>query len=162
MVLSLAIVVGSFFAVLIVIVWKGLPGLTLSMITQTPKGGFYLGGEGGILNAIVGSLYLGIASTAIAIVISIPTALALQKEYLGKTRAAFYIRLALDVLWGIPSIVYGAFGFIIMMYMGLCASLLGGIIILTILQLPVMIKSYGRSDRYGSGRTERGVIYIRC
>ena len=89
MVLSLAIVVGSLFAVLIVIVWKGLPGLTLSMITQTPKGGFYLGGEGGILNAIVGSLCLGIASTAIATVISIPIALALQKEYLGKTRAAF-------------------------------------------------------------------------
>lgn len=141
MILSLAIVVSSFFAVLVIIIWNGLPGLTLSMITQTPKGSFYLGGEGGILNAIVGSLYLGIASTAIATVISVPAALSLQKEYLGKTKAAFYIRLALDVLWGTPSIVYGAFGFIVMIYMGLGASLLGGIIILTMLQLPVMIRA---------------------
>lgn len=141
MVLSLAIVVSSFFAVLVVIIWNGLPGLTLSMITQTPKGSFYLGGEGGILNAIVGSLYLGIASTAIATVISVPAALSLQKEYLGKTRAAFYIRLALDVLWGTPSIVYGAFGFIVMLYIGLGTSLLSGIIILTLLQLPVMIRA---------------------
>lgn len=141
MVLSLAIVVSSFFAVLVVIVWNGLPGLTFSMITETPQGSFYLGGEGGILNAIVGSLYLGLASTALATVISLPAALALQKEYLGKTRAAFYIRLALDVLWGTPSIVYGAFGFIVMLYLGLGASLLGGIIILTLLQLPVMIRA---------------------
>lgn len=141
MVLSLTIVVSSFFAVLVVIVWNGLPGLTFSMITETPQGSFYLGGEGGILNAIVGSLYLGLASTALATVISLPAALALQKEYLGKTRAAFYIRLALDVLWGTPSIVYGAFGFIVMLYLGLGASLLGGIIILTLLQLPVMIRA---------------------
>lgn len=141
MILSLAIVVSSFFAVLVVIVWNGLPGLTLSMITETPEGSFYLGGEGGILNAIVGSLYLGIASTALATVISVPASLSLQKEYLGKTRAAFYIRLALDVLWGTPSIVYGAFGFIVMIYLGLGASLLGGIIILTLLQLPVMIRA---------------------
>src|SRR5512133_1931791 len=141
MLLSLAIVVSSFFAVLIVIVWNGLPGLTFSMITETPQGSFYLGGEGGILNAIVGSLYLGLASTALATVISVPAALSLQKEYLGKTRAAFYIRLALDVLWGTPSIVYGAFGFIVMIYLRLCASLLGGIIILTLLQLPVMVRA---------------------
>lgn len=141
MILSLAIVVSSFFAVLVVIVWKGLPGLTLSMITKTPQGDFYLGGGGGILNAIVGSLYLGLASTAIAMVISVPASLSLQKEYLGKTKAAFYIRLALDVLWGIPSIVYGAFGFIVMIYMGLGVSLLNGIIILTMLQLPVMIRA---------------------
>lgn len=141
MILSLTIVVSSFFAVLIVIVWNGLPGLTLSMITETPQGSFYLGGEGGILNAIVGSLYLGIASTTLATVISVPAALSLQKEYLGKTRAAFYVRLALDVLWGTPSIVYGAFGFIVMMHLGLGASLLGGIIILTLLQLPVMIRA---------------------
>lgn len=141
MALSLAIVVSSFFAVLAVIVWNGLPGLTLSMITLTPQGSFYLGGEGGMLNAIVGSLYLGIASTAIATVISVPAALSLQKEYLGKTRIAFYIRLALDVLWGTPSIVYGAFGFIVMIYLGLGASLIGGIIVLTLLQLPVMIRA---------------------
>jgi phosphate transport system permease protein len=141
MILSLAVVVGSLFIVVAVIVWNGLPALSLSMITQTPKGGFYLGKEGGILNAIVGSLYLAFGSLILALMISLPAALALQKDYIGKTRLAYYIRLSLDVLWGTPSIVYGAFGFIIMLYLGMRASLLGGIIVLTILQLPIMIRS---------------------
>lgn len=138
---SLAVVVGSLFIVVAVIVWNGLPALSLAMITQTPKGGYYLGKEGGILNAIVGSLYLAFGSLILAFMISLPAALALQKDYIGKTKAAYYIRLSLDVLWGTPSIVYGAFGFIIMLYLGMRASLLGGIIVLTILQLPIMIRS---------------------
>jgi phosphate transport system permease protein len=141
MITSLAIVIGSLFLVIAVVVWNGAPALSLSMITQTPKGGYYLGKEGGILNAIVGSLYLAFGSMLLALVISLPAALSLQKDYIGKTKAAYYVRLSLDVLWGTPSIVYGAFGFIIMLYLGMRASLLGGIIVLTLLQLPIMIRA---------------------
>ncbi len=141
MILSLAVVVGSLFVVLAVIIWNGVPALSLSMITQTPKGGYYLGKEGGILNAIVGSLYLAFGSLILALMISLPAALALQKDYIGKTKTAYYIRLSIDVLWGTPSIVYGAFGFIIMLYLGIRASLLGGIIVLTILELPILIRA---------------------
>ncbi len=141
MLLSLAVVVGSLFMVLAVIIWNGAPSLSISMITQTPKGGYYLGKEGGILNAIVGSLYLAFGSLILALAISLPAALALQKDYIGKTKAAYYIRLSIDVLWGTPSIVYGAFGFIVMLYLGVRASLLGGIIVLTILELPIMIRA---------------------
>lgn len=141
MILSLAIVVGSLFMVIAVIIWNGAQSLSISMITQTPKGGYYLGKEGGILNAIMGSLYLGFGSVILAFIISLPAALSLQTDYIGKTRLAYYIRLSLDVLWGTPSIVYGAFGFIVMLYFGMRASLLGGIIVLTILQLPIMIRS---------------------
>jgi phosphate transport system permease protein len=49
-------------------------------------------------------------------------------------------RLALDVLWGVPSIVYGAFGFIIMLALGMRASLLGGIITLAFLELPLFVQ----------------------
>ena len=139
MLASLAIVLGSLFAVVVLIVRNGLPALSWSMITQAPEGGYYLGKEGGVLNAIVGSLYLGLFSTALAFVISLPAALALQKDYLKNTRAAYVIRLALDVLWGTPSIVYGAFGFTVMLYLGMRASLLGGILVLMLLQLPIMI-----------------------
>lgn len=119
MLTSLAIVIGSFFLVVAVIIWNGAPALSISMITQTPKGGYYLGKEGGILNAIVGSLYLAFGSVILALIISLPAALSLQKDYIGKTKLAYYIRLSLDVLWGTPSIVYGAFGFIIMLYLGI-------------------------------------------
>ncbi len=141
MLTSLAIVIGSLFLVIAVVVWNGAPALSLSMIIQTPKGGYYLGKEGGILNAIVGSLYLAFGSMLLALIISLPAALSLQKDYIGKTKAAYYVRLSLDVLWGTPSIVYGAFGFIVMLYLGMRASLLGGIIVLTLLQLPIMIRA---------------------
>lgn len=141
MIASTFTVVGSLFALFATIILKGAPALSLSMITQTPQGGYYLGKEGGILNAIVGSLYLGIGATVLALLIALPVALFLQRDYIAKSRFATITRLSLDVLWGVPSIVYGAFGFIIMVYLGIRASLLGGIIVLTLLELPIMIRA---------------------
>ena len=141
MIAATLVVVGSLFALFVVVILKGAPALTLSMITETPKGGYYLGKGGGVLNAIVGSLCLGIGATVLALIISLPVALFLQKDYIGRSRLAAVTRLSLDVLWGVPSIVYGAFGFIIMVYLGIRASLLGGIIVLTLLELPIMIRA---------------------
>jgi phosphate transport system permease protein len=140
MVGSIFLILGSLFAVIAVIVYKGIGALSLSMITQTPKGGYYLGKEGGILNAIVGSLYLAVGATASSVIISLPIAFSLQREYLGP-RLSNLVRLSLDVLWGIPSIIYGVFGFTIMLYCGLRASLLGGIIVLTLLEIPILVRA---------------------
>jgi len=139
MIASTVIVLGSLAAILITVAWRGLPALSLEMLTQTPKGGYYLGKEGGILNAIVGSLYLAGGGTALALVASLPIALYLQL-YAGRSRRAELVRLALDVLWGVPSIVYGAFGFTIMLWLGMRASLLGGIMALALLELPIMAR----------------------
>ena len=141
MIAATCIVIGSVFTVLVIVLIKGAPALNLAMITELPQGGYYLGGEGGILNAIIGSLYLAIGATILSIIIAIPVALFLQREYIGKSRFGSLIRLSLDVLWGVPSIVYGAFGFIIMLYLGLKACLLGGIIALTLLELPIMVRA---------------------
>jgi phosphate transport system permease protein len=110
------------------------------MLITTPKGGFYMGKEGGILNAIVGSLYLAIGATLLSIIFSLPLSLYLQ-TYARRSAWANVVRLALDVLWGIPSIVYGAFGFTLMLAIGLRASLLGGIITLTLLEIPIMTRA---------------------
>lgn len=126
--------------ILFTVLSKGLPYLNLAMITQTPKGGYYLGKEGGILNAILGSIYLAGGGTFIALVISLPIALYLQ-AYARRSRWADITRLVLDVLWGIPSIVYGAFGFIIMLAFGMRASLLGGILALALLEMPIMTRA---------------------
>jgi phosphate transport system permease protein len=139
MLASAAIVLGSLLLILGTVVWRGLPSLNLDMITQTPKGGYYLGKEGGILNAIVGSLYLAIGGTALAMIASLPIAIYLQ-FYATRSSHAEVTRLALDVLWGVPSIVYGAFGFIVMLWLGVRASLLGGIIALAFLELPIMAR----------------------
>jgi phosphate transport system permease protein len=110
------------------------------MLTQTPKGGYYLGKEGGILNAILGSLFLAGGATGLALLIALPIVFYLHL-YVRKTRWAGLVRLALDVLWGVPSIVYGAFGFLLMLMLGMRASMLGGIIALTLLELPIMARA---------------------
>ena len=140
MLLSFLVVAGALVLILGTVLVKGLPALTWQMITQTPKGGYYLGKEGGILNAIIGSLYLAGGGTLLALVFSLPMALYLE-TYAKKSSWGRTVRLALDVLWGIPSIVYGAFGFTLMLSLGLRASLLGGIIALALLELPIMTRA---------------------
>ena len=140
MIASFAIVAGSLGFILLTITVKGLPAMNLAMITQTPKGGFYLGKEGGILNAIIGSLYLATGATLLSMLFSLPLALYLG-TYIRRSRWAETVRLSMDVLWGIPSIVYGAFGFTIMLALGMRASLLGGILVLTLLEIPIMTRA---------------------
>lgn len=140
MLLSTFIVVGSLLAVFAVVILKGVPALNLSMLTEIPKGGYYLGKEGGILNAIVGSLYLASGATCLAFLLSLPIALFLH-EYVWKSKFASFIRSCLDVLWGIPSIVYGAFAFTIMLYLGTRASLFWGIITVALFVLPIMTRA---------------------
>ena len=129
--------------ILVTVIVKGLPALTWDMISQTPKGGFYLGKEGGVLNAIVGSLYLAGGGTLLALVVSMPIVLylAIYARGVNGSRWTSIVRLALDVLWGIPSIVYGAFGFVIMLAIGMRSSLLAGILVLALLELPIMVRA---------------------
>lgn len=134
------VIIGSLLSVLGIVILKGAPALSISMLTQTPKGGYYLGKEGGILNAIVGSLYLTAGATVLAFTLSLPTVLYLH-EYARKSKFASFIRQSLDILWSVPSIIYGATGFTIMIILGMRASLLGGIIALTLLELPIMIRA---------------------
>ncbi len=140
MLLSFLVVAVSLLSILWTVLSRGLPALSWEMISQTPKGGYYLGKEGGILNAILGSLFLAGGGTLVALVVSLPIALFLE-TYVMKTRWARYVRLTMEILWGIPSIVYGAFAFTLMLAIGMRASLLGGIIVLALLEIPIMTRA---------------------
>lgn len=141
MVIATVIILSTLVLILATVIRKGLPAMDLAMITQTPKGGFYLGKEGGVLNAIVGSLYLAGGATLLSIGISLLVVLYLNVYADRHSRLAAFTRFSFDVLWGIPSIVYGAFGFTIMLYLGLRTSLLGGIIAVALLILPMMSRA---------------------
>jgi len=138
---SAAVVSGSLLFILATIVVKGLPALSWAMVSQTSKGGYYLGKEGGILNAIVGSLLLAAGATFLAFLFSLPVVLYLNVYRRRGSRFAVLTRFALDVLWGVPSIVYGAFAFILMVFLGLRASLLAGILAVALLELPIMARA---------------------
>ena len=148
MYLSTAVIIAVLGYILFVIVRRGLPSLNWDMISKVPSGGFYLGKEGGILNAILGSLMLVLGSVVISILISLPVALYINFILKKSSPWANAARFCFDILLGIPSIVYGAFGFMIMVYFGLKASLLGGTIAVSLLIIPILVRSIDEVAAY--------------
>lgn len=128
-------------AILGTILGKGFSSMSWEMLTKTPEGGFYLGGRGGVLNAILGTLYLAGGATVAATFLSLPVALYLNSYRRKDSKLTAMARFSFDVLWGVPSIVYGAFGFTLMLWFGLKTSLLGGIIAVTLVILPCMCRA---------------------
>jgi phosphate transport system permease protein len=128
--------------IIFIIFLKGFNSLSLDMIFKVPKGGYYYGGEGGVLNAIMGSLYIAFGATFIAILIGVPAALYINVHLIRKKRTQNTVRYLLDALWGIPSIVYGSFGFTLMLFLGMNASLLAGIIAVALMITPIMVRTF--------------------
>lgn len=141
MVLATILVSCSFFLIVGTIFYKGVPYMNLDMITKTPGGGFYIGKEGGVLNAIIGSMYIAGGATVLGLIVSIPVAIFINMYMDGKKFLSNSLRMVFDVLFGVPSIVYGAFGFLLMIYFGVRASLLGGIIAVTLLVIPILVRT---------------------
>ncbi|MGC9365254.1 MAG: phosphate ABC transporter permease PstA [Fidelibacterota bacterium] len=139
--LATYLIIAVLLYLIIVILKNGCRALDWDMLSQVPRGGFYFGEEGGILNAIIGSFYLAIGATVLAFLIGLPVALFMNVHLIRHCFWLNRIRFFLDVLWGVPSIVYGAFGFSVMLFLGLRASLLAGILTVTLLIVPIMIRS---------------------
>lgn len=139
--LAVAVSIFAFFIILITIFVKGFPALSFKMIFTVPQGGFYIGEEGGILNAVMGSLYIAGGACILGFLISLPVMLYLHVYLKKNSWLAHAVRLSSDVLFGIPSIVYGAFGFTVMIFFGMKTSLLAGILAVTLLVIPIMIRT---------------------
>jgi len=140
MIASLCIVIGSLVLIFGLVIINGATSLSVEMITQTPTPptpGSPPGG--GILNAIIGSIILALPATGFASLIAIGIALFLQTDFLHP-RVANGIRFMLDVLWGIPSIIYGIFCLMIMIFIGIGSSILVGMIALTMLEIPIITR----------------------
>lgn len=141
MIIATLIVLSSLLLIIYSIISRGLPSLTWEMVSQTPQGGYYFGKGGGVLNAITGSLVLSIFATALALFISIPVVLYINIYAKKNSLFVNFTRLTLDVLFGLPSIVYGAFGFTLMLFFGVKTSLFAGIVTVGFMLIPIMIRS---------------------
>lgn len=130
----LAIIIYSIFE-------KGIRSVSWDMLSKIPSGGYYYGKGGGILNAILGSLALASGATVIAFFVGLPVALYINVFLIRHKKIVGMVRFLLDLVWGIPSIVYGAFGFTLMIFLGLQTSLLAGTITVALFILPIMIRS---------------------
>lgn len=120
---------------------KGLGGLSGSFFTSDPTGNF-LGDPGGVRSAILGSLEMVALASLIAIPIGIGVALYLV-EYGKRNLFSQVVRYFVDVMTGVPSIVFGLFIYIVLVVGHVGGSFTGwkGSVALALLMLPVVARS---------------------
>jgi phosphate transport system permease protein len=123
------------------LVKKGAGALSLHFFTSDPSGRFF-GDPGGIKSAIVGTLLIVGLASAIAVPIGIGVALYLV-EYGKASRFASLVRYFVDVMTGVPSIVFGLFIYITLILSGVGGNFAGwkGSIALALLMLPIVTRS---------------------
>jgi phosphate transport system permease protein len=148
MLISAFIIIFVVGYILFTIVSRGIGSLNWDMISKLPGGGFYLGKEGGVFNAILGSFYLVIGAVIISLIFSVPVTMYINFYIPKDSFFAKTVRFSFDILFGIPSIVYGAFGFAVMIYFGLKASLFGGIVVVGMLITPIIMRSLDEVARF--------------
>ncbi len=128
--------VAALLSVCLFLVWNGLPALSWEFLTEPPRKAMT---EGGIFPCIVGTVLLSLGALGVSFPLGVASAVYLH-EYAGRSAFARYIRLGVNNLAGVPSIVFGLFGmsfFVIACGFGI--SLLSGVLTLAVLTLPVII-----------------------
>lgn len=138
---SVSLVILVVVSIICTIFVKGFGSLSLDMVTKVPGRNWNTTDDGGFINAIWGSVIVVAPATLIAMVVSIPVVFYMNLYRRRSNWLSYVARLAYDVLYGIPSIVYGAFAFMIMVMVGMRASVLGGIIVSTLLIIPMFIRN---------------------
>jgi len=102
---------------------------------------FIFSAENGILPMIVTTLYVVLVSIAVALPVGLATAIFLN-EYSGNSPLIRILRLAIETLAGIPSIIYGLFGLLMFCRMlNFGQSIIAGALTLSIMILPVIIRT---------------------
>jgi len=125
-------------AIIIYLLYKGLPIVNWSFLTEIPHN---MGRSGGISSTIVGTIMVAAVAIVIAVPFGIGTAFYLA-EYTRETLVTRIIRFSAESLAGIPSIVYGLFGFIFfVIYLNLGWSVLSGGLTLAVMILPTIIRT---------------------
>ena len=122
----------------IFILFKGGSAISWEFLTGFPHDGMR---AGGILPAIIGTLYLTVGTAIFSVPIGIAAAIYLS-EYAKDNQVTRLIRLAIINLAGIPSVVYGLFGLgLFVLFLQFGTSILAASLTLSIMTLPVIIST---------------------
>ena len=167
--LSVLMSIFFLFIIVIFIAIKGAGVLNWEFITAMPRKSMT---AGGIFPAILGTIYLSVGAVIFALPLGILAAIYLN-EYAGENALVRIIKMGINNLAGVPSIVFGLFGLAIFVkFFGFGVSILSGALTLAIMILPVIISTTVESLRsipdsfreagYGVGATKwqiiRGII----
>ncbi len=124
------------------LLYKGLKAWSVSFFTTDPNGNFF-GNPGGVRSAIFGTLEIVGLATLISVPIGICVALYLT-EYGKDHRFASVVRYFVDVMTGVPSIVFGLFIYIVLVIShagGSGFAAWKGALAVSLLMLPIVIRS---------------------
>ncbi len=125
-------------AILVYIIRAGITKINWSFLTNVEKPVGELGG--GVIHALVGSMLVIFFASIIAIPIGILCGIFLSEN--KKSKLAYWCRLSVDILQGVPSIVIGIVAYIWMVKpLGLGYSAFSGSAALAIMMLPIIIRS---------------------
>ena len=131
-------VIAVLVAIIVYILVQGLPTINWQFLTEIPRN---MGRSGGIASPIVGTLLVTFLAILISTPFGIGTAFYLA-EYTRESIVTRIIRFGAESLAGIPSIVYGLFGFVFfVIYLDLGWSILSGGLTLAIMILPTLIRT---------------------
>jgi phosphate transport system permease protein len=130
------LVVIPILMIIVYIVRNSIGAISWEFITQAPRNGMK---EGGIFPAIVGTIVLVVGTMLFSLPLSVLSAIYLV-EYARDNFFTRMVKLSVVNLSGIPSIVYGLFGFtLFVLFLKLGTSILAGSLTLAIMCLPVII-----------------------
>jgi phosphate transport system permease protein len=132
-----AVVIGASLAIMLgFILVRGYRAINWTFLTQPPMEAMT---QGGIFPAIVGTFYLTVGAIVIAFPLGVASAIYLC-EYAKEGRLVRMIRLGINNLAGVPSVVFGLFGLgLFVVFLGFGSSILSGSLTLGFLILPVII-----------------------
>ncbi|HVP76864.1 MAG TPA: phosphate ABC transporter permease PstA [Thermodesulfobacteriota bacterium] len=117
---------------------EGLPVLQLHFFLESPK---EMGREGGILSTIVGTAALTLVAIVVGAPLGVGTAIFLR-EYTRESKMSRMIRFGTDCLAGVPSIIFGLFGFVFFVIkLSMGWSILSGGLTLAAMILPTIIST---------------------
>ena len=130
--------IGVMILILFQILKEGLPVLHLRFFLDSPRS---MGREGGIFSTIIGTLALTVVAIIFATPLGVGTAIFLR-EYTRESRMSRLIRFGTDCLAGIPSIIFGLFGFVFFVItLNMGWSILSGGLTLAAMILPTIIST---------------------
>lgn len=136
--LSAAIVGLALFVMIFFLVFQGWRAINWTFLTQPPMDSMT---KGGIFPCIIGTICISLGAIAVALPIGVASAIYLN-EYARPGRVVRFIRLGINNLAGVPSVVFGLFGLsLFVVFLGFGVSILSGALTLAAMTLPVIIGS---------------------
>ncbi len=123
---------------IIYVLYKGIPNISLELLSTSPS---YLSGRIGILPDIMNTLYIILATLLIVLPLGVGAAVYLT-EYAKNKKLVGIIEYAAETLSGIPSIIYGLVGMLFFcQFLNMKTSLIAGALTLVIMNLPTIMRT---------------------